>query len=274
MFAPEVLLKSEELFEADAATSQYERAREISKYLLMHYGSTEDVFDRPDHPLTAAHGYPTRLSETLREAAARTGVDVRTALDVGCNVGGVTQALSTWVRDEVVGIDISPRAVEVARAVSVGNGGVFCVAQLGPFAREVQVRLPSAEGRANVDFRVGDATALHEVDGVFDAVLLSNVLDRVPDPVACLEQLSASERTLRAGGLLMIACPWSWYPEYSDPTTWLGSASARTSSETALKARLAPRFDLVREGDEAGVLRQNPREYDYFEAHVSVWRKK
>lgn len=273
MFAPEVLLKSDELLEPDGAISQYDRAREISKYLLMHYGAAEDVFERPGHPLAAAHGYPQRLSDALHAAARRTGTEVRTALDVGCNVGGVTQALSSWVTERVIGIDISPRAVEVAQAVSVGGGGVFSVAQLGPFSREVQVRLPERR-RADVVFRVGDGAALHEVEGVYDAVLLSNVLDRVSDPAACLRQLSDTERTLRRGGLLMIACPWSWYPEYSDPATWLGSPSTRTTSETALKAQLSEAFDLVSESDEPGVLRQNPREYDYFEAHITIWHKK
>jgi SAM-dependent methyltransferase len=274
VFAPEVLLKSDELLEPDGTTSQYDRAREISKYLLMHYGAAADVFDNPGHPLAAAHGYPTRLSDALREAATRTGTEVRTVLDVGCNVGGVSQALSTWVREQVVGIDISPRAVEVAQAVSVGGGGVFYVAQLGPFSREVQVRLPADEPKADVVFRVGDGAALNEVDGVYDAVLLSNVLDRVHDPVACLRQLSDSERTLRKGGLLMVACPWSWYPEYSDPASWLGSPSTETTSETALKLQLSPDFDLITETDEPCVLRQNPREYDYFEAHITIWRKK
>jgi SAM-dependent methyltransferase len=273
VFAPEVLFKSDELFEPDGATSQYDRAREISKYLLMHYGTAEDVFDRPGHPLAAAHGYPQRLSDALEAAARATGVEVRTALDVGCNVGGVSHAMSTWVRDRVVGIDISPRAVEVAQAVTVGRGGVFSIAQLGPYSREVQVRLPESR-RAEVEFRVGDGAALHEVGGVYDAVLLSNVLDRVPDPAACLRQLSDSERTLRRGGLLMVACPWSWYPEYSDPGTWLGSPSTRTSSEAALKTLLSADFRLVTELDEPGVLRQNPREYDYFEAHITIWHKR
>jgi SAM-dependent methyltransferase len=267
---PAVLLKGDELFEEESSSSLYDRSREISKYLLMHYGDLADVFERPHHPLAAAHGYPRRLAEMLRSCAERTGTRVAKALDVGCNVGGVSHALSNWVEEFVLGVDISRRSVEIAQALSRNGGGTFSVAQQGPFTREVHVRL--AGSRAKVEFAVGDACALPA--GGFDAVLLSNVLDRVDDPVGCLEQFSGSPDILVPGGLLMVACPWSWYPEFSHPGTWLGSAKDNTPSEQALKEVLRAHFDLVLEGDEAGVLRQNPREYDYFEAHVTVWKRK
>lgn len=269
---PLVLLKNDDLFDEDVTTPTYDRAREISKYLLMHYGSVGDVFDDPQHLLAAAHGYPARLSEMLRNAAARTGSQVRSVLDIGCNVGGVTHALGEWAEDLVVGVDLSARAIEIAQALSGGRGGVFSIAQLGPYSRQVEFRLP--QPRAEVRFEVGDGSALAGREGGYDAVLLSNVLDRVPDAAQCLAQFSETEQVLRSGGLLMVACPWSWYPEYSHPGAWLGSARDGISSETALKALLSTDFDLVDERDQAGVLRQNPREYDYFEAHVTVWHKR
>jgi SAM-dependent methyltransferase len=274
LFVPQVLVKTDELFQPEQSTSQYDRAREISKYLLMHYGSHDDVFDRAGHPLADAHGYPGRLSDVLRTAAHRTDTAVRCALDVGCNVGGVSHALSTWVADRVVGVDISTRSVEVARALTVGGGGVFSIVEQGPLTKDVEVRLPGEHRRARVEFEVGDGAALRPGAEPFDAVLLSNVLDRVADPAACLAQFSADDRLLRAGGLLMIACPWSWYPEYSGADAWLGSARDDTSSEAALKNLLSRAFTLLDERDEAGVLRQNSREYDYFEAHVTVWQKR
>lgn len=274
MFVPQVLVKTDELFQPDQSTPQYDQAREISRYLLMHYGSHDDVFNRVGHPLADAHGYPDRLAGVLHAAAQRTGTVVRSALDVGCNVGGVTHALSTWVTGNVVGIDISARSVEVARAVTAGGGGVFSVVEQGPLTKEVEVRLPAGGSRARVEFEVGDGAVLRPSAEPFDAVLLSNVLDRVADPAACLVQFAADDRLLRPGGLLMIACPWSWYPEYSAADVWLGSARDDTSSETALKDLLSSTFSLIDERDEAGVLRQNLREYDYFEAHVTVWQKR
>ncbi|MFC6087402.1 methyltransferase domain-containing protein [Sphaerisporangium aureirubrum] len=274
MAIPPVLLKEDELLQDETTSSAYETARDISKYLLMHYGSIEDAFERPHHPLAPSHGLPRRLSEVLELVALRTGTSVSSVLDVGCSVGGISHALSTWVKDVVVGIDSSVRSIEVAQSLTRHGGGTFSVAQLGPFFREVQVTLPAAERRARVEFEVDDACALAAPHRPFDAVILSNVLDRVKDPELCLKQFTDSARILRRGGLLMVACPWSWYPEFSSPETWFGSSSNGTTSEQVLKNILSADLDLMLEKDEAGVLRQNPREYDYFEAHVTVWRKR
>ncbi|WP_441247494.1 class I SAM-dependent methyltransferase [Kitasatospora sp. McL0602] len=272
--ATPVLLKSDELFGEDRSDTLYDKSREISRYLLMHYGELKDVFDRPQHPLAPAHGFPVRLAQMLEASAAASGTRVRRMLDVGCNVGGVSHALSEWVEELVLGIDISPRSVEIAQTLTRSGCGRFSIAELGPFTRDIELNLPAPDGRATVEFEVGDANALRGSEGGYDAVLLSNVLDRVDDPVACLEQFSTSTDVLAAGGLLMIACPWSWYPEFSHPGVWLGSAQDRIPSEQALKHLLSAHFDLVEEADQPGVLRQNPREYDYFEAHVTVWKKR
>lgn len=273
MTVPPVLLKGDELLEHDPG-AQYDTSRDLSKYLLMHYGSLEENFDRTSHPLAYAHGYCLRLSELLRSCAARTGVEVDRALDVGCNVGGLSHALSGWVRDEVVGIDASARSVGIATELTANGGGTFSVIEEGPFYREVRVRVAEPGERAALRFAVGDANTLQAQDHAFDAVVLSNVLDRVWRPEACLAQLSASVDLLRAGGLMMVACPWAWLAEYTPPGEWLGSSANRTPSAEALKTLLYEDFDLITESDEAGVLRENPREYNYFESHVTVWRKR
>ncbi|GGJ92445.1 hypothetical protein GCM10010123_22880 [Pilimelia anulata] len=273
MTVPPALLKGDELFEHDAG-APYDASRDISKYLLMHYAEAADVFDRGRHPLTMAHGYCQRLSDLLRDCAARTGTAVDRALDVGCSVGGLTHALGTWVAGEVVGVDISRRSIEVAQSLTEHGGGTFCVIEQGPFYREVAIRVAEPPLRCRVRFEVGDADALAPGGGPYDAVVLSNVLDRVRRPADCLARFAGPAELLRPGGLLMVACPWSWYAEFSDPAQWLGAAATGTPSEESLKALLAADFDLLAEADEPGVLRQNPREYDYFESHVTVWRKR
>lgn len=273
MTLPPALLKGDELFEHDAS-APYDASRDLSKYLLMHYGSLSDLFNRDAHPLARAHDYCQRLSDLLRSCAEQTGTTVTRALDVGCSVGGVTHALSGWVRDEVIGVDVSQRSVEIAQTLTEHGGGTFAITEQGPFYREVSFRVADQGERANVVFEVGDGNALRVREEPFDAVVLSNVLDRVAQPAACLEQFAASTDILRAGGLMMVACPWSWYPEYSHPNEWLGNAATGVASEEALKSLLSEGFELLAEVDEPGVLRQNPREYDYFESHVTVWRKR
>lgn len=269
-----VLLKGDELFEKEQSNDPYGASRDLSKYLLMHYGELDDVFQHPQHPLAIAHGYPQRLSTMLEDCARRTGTRVTRALDVGCSVGGISTALSAWVEDLVVGLDSSQRSVEIAQSLVRHGGGVFSVIEQGPFVREIQFQLPEPARRGRLEFEVGDGCAVRPPDVAYDAALLSNVLDRVDDPLACLAQFSDTDRILRAGGLLMISCPWSWYAEFSHPRTWFGSADGSVTSDEALKEILRADFDLVMESDEAGVLRQNPREYDYFESHVTIWQKR
>ncbi len=273
MTVPPVLLKGDELLEHDPG-AQYDTSRDLSKYLLMHYGSLEENFERTSHPLAYAHGYCQRLSDLLQSCAARTGTEVARALDVGCNVGGLSHALSRWVRDEVVGIDASSRSVGIATELTANGGGTFSVIEEGPFYREVRIRVADPGERAMLRFAVGDANTLQAQEHAFDAVVLSNVLDRVWRPEACLAQLSASVDFLRAGGLMMVSCPWAWLAEYTPPGEWLGSSANRTPSAEALKTLLCEDFDLLVESDEPGVLRENPREYNYFESHVTVWRKR
>lgn len=273
MTVPPVLLKGDELLEHDPG-AQYDTSRDLSKYLLMHYGSLDENFGRTPHPLAGAHGYCQRLSDLLQSCADRTATTVARALDVGCNVGGLSHALGRWVTEEVVGVDASSRSVGIANQLTAHSGGTFCVIEEGPFYREVRIRVAEPGERARVRFAVGDANTLPAQDRAFDAVVLSNVLDRVWQPEACLEQLSASMDLLRAGGLMMVACPWAWLAEYTHPSEWLGSAASRTPSTQALKSLLCRDFDLVAEADEPGVLRENPREYNYFESHVTVWRKR
>lgn len=83
-------------------------------------------------------------------------------LDVGCGKGAVLQRAATAVGADglAVGVDLSPRMVEAARAATVGL--------------PVEVHVGDAEDPA-----VGDAT--------FDAVTSSAVLFFVPDPVRALK---------------------------------------------------------------------------------------
>lgn len=269
---PPVLIKGDELFLNEAMDDHYETSRDISKYLLMHYGSLEDVFESTHHPLAFAHGYPQRISGILQNVSLNKGVTVSRALDVGCSVGGIAHALSRWVDTLVLGMDASTRSIDVATALTRSRGGIFGVIQQGPYARNVSVRVGGSESGPEVSFEVGDACGLR-YEKQFDAVILSNVLDRVTHPGECLRQFHAEDGPLRPGGLLLIACPWSWYPDYSRPEEWFGSTKDEITSEDDLKARMSEGFTLVHESNEPAVLRQNPREYDYFNAHVTVWKK-
>ncbi len=86
-------------------------------------------------------------------------------LDVGSGAGDVALLVAQLVgpQGEVVGVDMNPGILEVARA---------------------RVR---AAGWANVAFQAGDVMGL-ELEGTFDAVVGRWVLQYAPDPVALLRR--------------------------------------------------------------------------------------
>lgn len=265
-----VLISPEQL--RTGYNTEYEGFRDLSKYLLMHFGTVRETFPLLDHPLVGSHGFVQRLSTTLQHCAAQEGLHVRRALDVGCAVGGLSHALATWVEDIVHGIDLSPATIEIARAVTKNLGGTYHV--IGAGADTVELRVATPDRRApELQFSVGSAEALKTPEEPYDAVVLSNILDRVADPVDCLRQLWRDDSILAEDGLVLIACPWSWYTEYSAPEKWLGEFDGSVTSDAALKQVMTCEFELLSETETSGVLRQNVREYDYFDAHTTIWRK-
>ncbi len=108
--------------------------------------------------------------EAVRHA---TGRDV---LDVGCNTGYGTLRFAPVAR-RVVGVDVSPRAIEAAR-------------------------LRAPDGRP--EFILTSGFALPFADASFDLVTSFQVLEHVPDATAFLGELA---RVTRPGGMVILATP-------------------------------------------------------------------
>jgi SAM-dependent methyltransferase len=95
----------------------------------------------------------------------------RRVLDVGCGQGELAQRIATELGAEVVGVDQSPRMVELTR-------------------------------ERGVDARLGDVQALEFPDGSFDCVVAAWMLFHVPDLDRGLGEIA---RVLRSGGRLVAA---------------------------------------------------------------------
>lgn len=96
-------------------------------------------------------------------------------LDAGCGVGYGAELLSQAGASEVVGVDNSEAAIELARNAS-----------------------------DNVSYQVGDVRRLAFDDGAFDLVVCFEVIEHVDEPLLVLDELA---RVLRPGGMLLVSSP-------------------------------------------------------------------
>ena len=113
----------------------------------------------------------------------------RDVLDVGCNTGYGTMRFVP-VAHRVVGVDVSPRAIEAARERAPDGRPEFVV------TTGFELPFPAAS---------------------FDLVTSFQVLEHVPDPIAFLRELA---RVLRPGGMVILATPNAATRLYPGMTPW------------------------------------------------------
>lgn len=114
-------------------------------------------------------------------------------LDAGCGEGFYVMLLDQLYGCQVVGLDNDPEILERAKKW-VGEKG-------------------------NVQFIVGDVTNLPFESESFDKIILSEVLEHVPDD---RQALSEMYRVLKPNGILGITVPNHNYPFLWDPLNWVG----------------------------------------------------
>jgi 2-polyprenyl-3-methyl-5-hydroxy-6-metoxy-1,4-benzoquinol methylase len=124
--------------------------------------------------------YGARFKTVLHALDARPGDRV---LDVGCGSGAYTRELVALGAD-VTATEIAPTPLVLARR------------NLGELAERV-------------DFRLEDAQALDLPDGAFDKVLLTEVIEHVPEPGRAIAEAA---RVLRPGGVLVVSTPSRFSP--------------------------------------------------------------
>ena len=145
------------------------------------YDAAADHFD--DAPL----GFWDRIGKrTIERLALSTGAKV---LDVGCGTGAsaLPAAQAVGAKGSVLGVDLSARLLELARAKA------------------------KARGITNVEFRIADMTELGYPDDDFDAVVSVFSIFFVPDMEGLVRELW---RMVRPGGKLAVT---TWGPRFVQP---------------------------------------------------------
>lgn len=242
----------------------YETDRLLKEYLLLHYGTEEQVLPWGFGPKEALE-FPARCVTQLvnPKPGAR-------ALELGCSVGRACFELSTFCR-EVVGLDFSRNFISQAQALADEGRALFSSADEGELRLEHNYKLESRFHPERVRFEVGDATDLRDDLGSFDIVLACNLLCRVPDPQAVLRRF---ESLVNPEGQLVITSPYTWLEEFTPRRFWLGGFQrdgVPVRSLDSLKRSLEQSFDIRKVVEMPFLIREHSRKFQWSVAQASCW---
>jgi len=131
----------------------------------------------------------------------------------------------------------------------------------------------------NAEFRVGDACNLEPqaLGAPFDAVLMANLICRVPDPVKALRDMSQANNgqgIVKKGGVLMIVTPFSWNSEFTSKDNWLGGKEGAEDSFAGLVEALGEEFELVDKFRMPLVIREHRRRWQYIVPDGAIFKRK
>eukprot|EP00047_Mylnosiga_fluctuans_P002088 m.223145 g.223145 ORF g.223145 m.223145 type:complete len:823 (-) comp10879_c0_seq1:94-2562(-) len=246
--------------------------KHLQEALHQHYDS-ETV---PDF-LKVTANYPQRLTSFIEAFVKKFGSGHSRALDVGCGVGGVSFQLSKSFR-EVIGVDLSLPVIEAAKQLQEkGRITYKCITE-GELYENREATVPAGLDRSRVQFRQSDAYCLPAEMMDFDLVVVSNLLSDIPLPSSALGRMVGPRALVRAGGLLVIASPYSWDSHVTPRDLWLGGFSnpdgSTTTSIDGLKGLFKDAFELVGHTEMPVATREQGRKFKVEVTHVSVWRAK
>ena len=191
-------------------------------------------------------------------------------------MGGISFELArSYAR--VLGIDVSATFIETAQQIQEEGSRPYYLIEEGEIKVERVAKLPPNVDAARVEFKQADAMCLAPDLGAFDAVLVANMIDRLPAPASLLARLGGPRGLVRPGGILAITSPFSWQQRFTPRDLWLGGHETNEGdvrSVDTIKKTLAENFELLHEQEIPLALREHARKYDYALSHASVWRHK
>ena len=289
-FAGQAAARDEAVEGDDSPSSDdnvYESEDLLAMYLGLHFplsGSKENVNPIMQHEHAPTHGlrFPQRVAELVcKLEPERTN---NRALDVGCAVGGSSFELAKSF-EHVEAFDFSNNFVEAAKRIQSGEELSFHIPVEGDISEEVSVvkeQGVDTEVMKRVNFFQGDACALSEYAnskegfGTFDAVMLSNLLCRLPDPMAAL---NAMPKIVNKGGVVVMVTPFTWLEEFTPKSKWLGgfhdpvSQEPLYSKDNLKQIMESLGFEKIHEEQMPLVIREHQRKYQYILSEATGWRK-
>lgn len=246
-------------------TAHYETDTQVSEYCEFHWG--DEYFDVPNMPCALAQ----LAIQAMGDKPAGK------ALDIGCATGrGVFELARHF--DAVTGIDFSARFISVGQQMAERGRIRYTLVDEGEllsYNERVLDDFGLADVASKVSFFQGDACNLKSIVSGYDLIIAVNLIDRLYDPALFLR--GVHER-INAGGLLVLASPYTWLPEHTQREHWLGGFKQDGENFTTLdglKAMLAPHFDLRGEPQAVPfVIRETKRKFQHSLTEVTIWEKR
>ncbi|MBY0473478.1 MAG: 5-histidylcysteine sulfoxide synthase [Nitrosomonas sp.] len=244
--------------------SNYETDKLLSEYAEFHYGDV--YFDVPN------------FSKALAEIALEAMEDKlkHTALDLGCASGRSTFELARGF-DHVTGIDFSARFI--GQGVQLVQQGTlrYTLTEEGDLVSYKERTLSDLgldQVKDRVEFYQGDACNLKSIFTGYDLILAANLIDRLYDPDKLLSNIHTR---INAGGLLMIASPYTWLTEHTKKESWVGGFKRDGENFTTLdglKEILGKNFRLIQGPQSVPfVIRETKRKFQHTLSEVTIWEK-
>jgi 5-histidylcysteine sulfoxide synthase/putative 4-mercaptohistidine N1-methyltranferase len=251
--------------EVETVSSNYENDKMLSEYAEFHYG--DRYFD--------VANFPQALVKLAVEAMG--DKTMGKALDLGCAVGRASFELAKHF-DHVTGIDFSARLINLG--VQLKEQGVirYSIADEGDLVlyREQQlIQLGFADVADKVEFLQGDACNLKPLFSGYDLVLAANLVDRLYNPALFLTTI---HERINAGGILLLASPYTWLEEHTNKEDWVGGFKKDGENYTTmdgLKALLTEHFELKTGPLSVPfVIRETSRKFQHTLSEVTIWELK
>lgn len=260
--------------ESAATVSPYETEDVFNEYMTLHFGAPALQMPFSFGPVDAC-SFPQRCAELVLDWCEKLRLSTNRALDVGCAVGGASFKLAEKF-DHVTGVDLSERFIRAAKTLQQEHQLEYrCKIEAQIYSAEKAT--VSSEVANRVEFRQADACSLPPEFLEFDAVLMANLLCRLPSPGACLGRMAGTRGIVKPGGLLITVSPYTWMERFTPKDVWLGGfideSGSDCFSQDGLKDMLKEHFELLHCQDVPLVIREHRRKFQYIVSHAMIWRR-
>ncbi len=243
----------------------YETDAQVSQYCEFHYG--DECFGVPN--------FPKAIAQLALEAMA--GHATRRALDIGCSVGRAAFELARTF-GHVDALDFSARFIQAGTLLQETGRLRYERTEEGDlvsFKERTLADMGLAGDFSNICFMQQDATNMKPEFTGYDLVVAANLIDRLHSPARFLRDIAGR---IDAGGVLLIASPYTWLEAFTKKENWLGGFKRDGEPVTTLNglhAELDTAFTLAGPPVKVPfVIRETANKHQHTLSEVTIWRKK